>query len=103
MMDKICATCKYWEEPVDLDRYDEIIFPYRVDGSYKSVQSEEEAAAMFGHRVRRCSSPKILFYQRPAIDGATVCDGSEFKAVLITGERFSCAGWTTIDETTIRR
>lgn len=84
-----CKTCKYWRLGKS-DEYDRIIFPFKPGGSYEQCKTEEEAAAMFGHRVRRCQNPKLLFYQRPEIDGACVVDGSEYRAELITGENFGC-------------
>lgn len=84
-----CKTCKHWVLGED-DKYNSIIFPYNPADDYMQCETEEEAAELFGHKVRRCRNPKLLFYQRPEINGAAVMDGSEYKAELITGEEFSC-------------
>ena len=82
-----CATCKHWQEPNE--KYDLILYPFHP-GTCERTKTEEEAANVFGHRVRYCRNPKVEFYQRPKIDGAAVVDGSEYRAELITGEEFGC-------------
>lgn len=84
-----CKTCKHWVLGED-DEYNRLIFPYNPTKNYEQCETEEEAAALFGGRVRRCRHPKLLFYQRPEINGAAVMDGSEYKAELVTGEEFGC-------------
>lgn len=84
-----CKTCKWWllgEEP---DRYDSVIFP-ADPVTHEQEFDEEKNAAKWGHRVRRCHHPRVLFYQRPDRDAAAVCDGSEYAASLLTGEDFGC-------------
>jgi hypothetical protein len=82
-----CLTCKWWRE--DKDHYNDIVNPYDPD-TYERCKSEDEIRAKWGHAVRHCTHPKILFYQRPAIDGAAVMDGSEYMARLRTSEQFGC-------------
>jgi len=82
-----CATCKHWQEPEE--KWDSILYPYHPV-TLDRVETEDEAAKLFGHRVRYCKHPKVEFYQRPQIDGACVVDGSEYRAELITGEQFGC-------------
>ena len=84
-----CKTCKHWVLDTD-DEYNRIIFPCKPGDDYEQCETEEEAAKLFGHRVRRCRNPKLLFYQRPEITGACVVDGSEYRAELLTGEDFGC-------------
>lgn len=81
-----CKTCKWWGNKYD--RYMDICFPCNPV-TFKA-QSEEEIVKMYGYMVRTCSSPKIVFYERPCRDGATVCDGSEYTASLKTAEYFGC-------------
>ena len=90
-----CKNCKYWILDTD-DEYNCLIFPYRPDKSYNQCETEEEAALVFGCRVRRCRNPKLLFYQRPEKTGAAVMDGSEYRAELITGEDFGCVGFNEL-------
>lgn len=95
-----CKTCKWWEETKQ-DEYrnggHELIFPYRPD-TQRRVQSEKEESLVYGHLIRYCGNPKILFYQRPTIDGAAVVDGSEYAAALITAEEFGCVLHEEINE-----
>lgn len=86
---KQCGTCRHWLIRDEEDRENRVIFPYHPV-TYEQPEDEAEAAKLYGHRARVCHSPKVLFYQRPAIDGAAVMDGSEYRASLITGEQFGC-------------
>jgi hypothetical protein len=83
-----CATCKWWKLNED-SRYSSVIFPYDPV-TYEKEEDEEKNAAKWGHRVRRCKHPRVVFYQRPDKDAAAVCDGSEYHAELLTGEDFGC-------------
>ena len=94
---KTCKTCKYWLL-TEQDEYNKIIFPYKPNEDFSQCETEEEAAALFGHRARRCKSPKLLFYQRPDKSGACVVDGSQYKAELITAESFGCVNHKNIVE-----
>lgn len=87
MSDKLCMNCRYWK--ISDHEYSNIVFPYHP-GTFDQVMSEHEEVQVFGYRVRYCTHSKVLFYQRPEIDGACVVDGSEYNAALITSERFGC-------------
>ena len=82
-----CVTCKWWLE--EEDRYNSIVNP-PDPVTYDQCETEEEIRAKWGHTVRHCKHPKILFYQRPEIDAAAVMDGSEYMARLLTSEQFGC-------------
>ena len=86
-----CSTCKHWRRE-DQDKYNylEITMGYRPGGGYDYVEDEQEAIKVWGYRVRRCTHPKLLFYERPESNAATVVDGSQYKAKLFTGEQFGC-------------
>lgn len=83
-----CKTCKWWQLGED-DRYGRVLFPEDPE-TYEQELDEEKNAARWGHRARRCRHPRLLFYQRPDRDAAAVCDGSQYKAALLTGEDFGC-------------
>lgn len=83
-----CKTCNYWVQHED--RYHSICFPRKPGSAWEQCDDEAEVVAIFGHRVRVCEHPKVLFYQRPERDGAAVCDGSEYAAELLTAEDFGC-------------
>lgn len=85
-----CETCRWWTGigDDDIGREINLIRPWHPV-TYQRF-SEAESHELFGHTVRICQNPKILFYQRPAADGAAVVDGSEYRASLITGESFGC-------------
>lgn len=85
-----CKTCKHWvfADPDGLYAANELARPSKP-GNFEHV-TEEEAVALCGHAVRQCTHPKIVFWERPAVDGAAVLDGSEYCALLITGEGFGC-------------
>lgn len=80
-MIKTCKTCKHWQKdsenthgsitrPVDPDTWKPMVMPFEV---------------------RMCSSPAILFHERPVeSNGACVADGSAYMAVLFTAEDFGC-------------
>ena len=88
-----CLTCRFWMLD-EQDCYEGLISP-RDPVDYSQIDpteegGEEKVAAKWGHAVRRCKSPKVTFYQRPEKDGATVIDGSEYMAQLLTGPDFGC-------------
>lgn len=92
-----CQTCKWWKVGEDdLDHVSNIINPLDhipIDSeSWMDRYNLDEAdvKARYGHVMRRCTSPRILFYQRPGIGGACVVDGSNYHASLLTSESFGC-------------
>lgn len=90
-MNEQCETCKFWQlDNEDRTYLHPIVFPYHPGKDFEQCQTEEEVVAAFGYRVRYCTNPKIVFYQRPEINAATVVDGSEYRAALLTAEKFGC-------------
>lgn len=78
---KTCDTCKHWQD-YDNGFYDDILRPRDPD-TYEPMELPFD--------VRMCTSPKLLFCERPVEEnGATVRDGSEYKAELLTAAKFGC-------------
>lgn len=91
-MENICKNCKHWLLPTKEDDYwgsQHITKPYDEENDFEPM-TEEKQRELFGFNVRYCRSPKIIRFERPAKDGATVVDGSEYMANFITGEDFGC-------------
>lgn len=81
-----CKTCRYWQGATNYrdgtPREDHIITPIDPDTWQPMVMPFE---------VRLCKSPKLMVFERPIeIDMASVCDGSEYRAVLYTAEAYGC-------------
>jgi len=75
-----CKNCKFW---ITTKEYHTIINPEDPD-TFEIMKN-------LPFEVRYCKSPKITFYERPIEDnGATVIDGSQYKAALITAPKFGC-------------
>lgn len=98
-MDKLCKNCKYWsngrefaeEQHYNASHLSDVTYP---DGDMKyQVMPDEEAKKLTGRIVRHCIQPLMLFYERPAINGLAVFDGSEYMAGLVTGEEFGCVNF----------
>ena len=87
----LCKNCKYWINSEDCE-YTTLMLPNKANDFFNRC-TEEEAASLFGCRVRMCNNPKLLFYERPEKTGAAVVDGSEYKGALLTGEEFGCVGY----------
>ena len=92
-----CDSCQWWLE--QKNTYNDVINSWHP-GTYKRIETEEEQINVYGYRVRYCKNPKIVFYQRPDEDGATVMDGSEYKAELLTAEKFGCKLHVSTNKTT---
>lgn len=84
-----CKTCKHWKLTKVYGCCEDLISP-PDPVTYIRCKNEEEIKQKWGTVVRCCEHPKIVFCQRPSIDGAAVVDGSEFFAKLITAENFGC-------------
>ena len=82
-----CKSCKWWYNdskiyicadiiaPLDPDTFEPMILPFEVNC---------------------CNCPKITFFERPVeSDGATVVDGSQYRANLITAPDFGCVHHTS--------
>ncbi len=67
--------------------------PASDDFALEQVKEEDEQRALFGYATKYCKSPKLKFYKRPSKDGCCVADGSQYMAVLITGEDFGCSNF----------
>lgn len=92
---KTCLTCKWWQVGEgDLGNHGDIINPQDhipIDSDDRWGDLDEHLVQeRYGHVMRRCTSPRILFYQRPGIGGACVVDGSNYMARLLTSESFGC-------------
>lgn len=88
-----CKTCRWWVTPDEGSRAGivmrEIGEAFDLFGPHAEWDTEppHEIAAQ---TVRRCASPKLLFYEVPEKSGAAVCDGSQYWGCLATGEDFGC-------------
>lgn len=95
MSEKTCATCRFWVRDV-APWPEEVYFPplgdaAAADGDWAACDTDEASIVARGlHRVRRCAHPKIVFYQRPARDGAALLDGSQYRASFVTAEGYGC-------------
>jgi len=82
-----CKTCIYWVSTTkDLNdkewRMDQICNPVDPD-TWEPMQVDFE--------MRACRSPLICYFERtPEKTGITLCDGSEYLAIMLTGEDFGC-------------
>jgi len=101
-----CSTCRWWKLDGE-DSYHSIVSPYdpvtydQIDPTEEG--GEEKIAGKWGYAVRRCRCPRVKFYGRPDRDGATVCDGSGYKADLITGPDFACSLFESNRKRSMRR
>ena len=78
-----CKDCVWWSMgDYDGYRYENLCFDRRSD------------LVPMPNPVRKfCLCPKRVFYERPALDGCAVVDGSEYMAELITGPMFGCVNF----------
>lgn len=83
-----CVTCRYWKLSKEYPEVD-FIYPYHPT-TYDRADNITEVKSTWGHLVGVCTSPHVLFYERPTKNGATVMDGSQYMARLVTGEDFGC-------------
>ena len=67
--------------------------PASEDFDWENIKDEDKQRELFGHATKYCKSPKAKFYERPDKDECCVADGSEYMAVLITGEDYGCVNW----------
>ena len=78
-----CAECKHWNIHKDDHGYEGILFD--IDPiTYENVGEP---------KAKYCKSPKISFYETPCFGGASVVDGSQYKAELITSPDFGCVNF----------
>lgn len=92
-----CSGCVFWQH--DENRYNNAIAPEYNPATGDDWASEEERLTWFPYEVRYCKHPKVLFYQRPDVDGAAVFDGSDYLAYLATGPDFGCVNGEMASDT----
>lgn len=96
-MEKNCRFCKHWKMPKDGEYFGapDCAIPRNPDSEdfFEEVVDEDEQRRLFGHATKYCCSPKLKFYQRPEKSECCVADGSQYMAVLITGEDFGCVNF----------
>ncbi len=72
-----CDTCKHWK-----------MRGWRNDTTDNPNDSQcwedDDSPQMV------CAQPKLQKFVKPLIDGASVCDGSYYMAMLYTGPKFGC-------------
>jgi hypothetical protein len=105
-----CATCRWWweratrseGEPGWRPHPDEVTAEGLVPdyAHYARYEYADDAPAPEGFPVRYCASPRLRAFERPGSpQGASVVDGSRYKAVLVTGPDFGCVNWAAQDDT----
>lgn len=78
-----CSTCKHWRAPEHDGHTELVCSPIDTDGDWLPMPMPFE--------VRRCASPKLQMFERPLTpDAASVVDGSNYRAALVTGPDFGC-------------
>lgn len=84
-----CATCRYWQTDAAVVQREcgwnarNLLTPLR-DASLYDVGKNEDPV------VGACTSPKLLAFSRPSEGEASVIDGSEYQATLVTTGSFGC-------------
>lgn len=78
-----CADCKHWIIPEDDYGYEGIM--YAIDPVTYDKVGEPKA--------KYCKSPKVSFYETPCFGGASVVDGSQYRAELLTSPDFGCVNF----------
>jgi len=84
-----CQTCRWWLRNAG----DTYLGVTQELGEALEVYSPmgDDTTVVPTYSVRRCTSPALRFYETPSVDGAAVCDGSEYWAGLFTGPQFGCS------------
>jgi len=78
---KTCKSCIYWVDPQD--SYDEIIHPWDHDTESQKMDMPFE--------VKKCTSDNITLFERnPDSKGVSLCDGSNYRATMYTGQDYGC-------------
>jgi hypothetical protein len=92
-MENKCKNCQHWKLPQEQEYFgaEYLATPEDVEGY--CIKDEDIQRSLYGHATKYCRSPKLKFHQRPSKSGACVADGSQYLAVLITGEDFGCVNW----------
>jgi hypothetical protein len=76
----LCKDCIYWID--DKPDYDRIMHPEDMDtGEYMKMPFE----------IKKCKCSNITLFERnPNDNGVSLCDGSDYRAVMYTGPNFGC-------------
>ena len=78
-----CKTCKHWAKPAEDD--------WRAGGYCAPTDPDTYEPMAMPFEVRECKHPALTFCERPVeANGFGVADGSEFMAILVTGQDFGC-------------
>ncbi len=97
-MENKCKNCQHWKMPNEGEYFGatECAMPRNPASEnfdWEGIDDEDEQRKLFGHATKYCRSPKVKFFERPEKSECCVADGSEYMAVLITGEDFGCINW----------
>ncbi len=75
-----CKDCLFWIDDESDTNY--IMHPFDED-TFKEKKMP--------FLVKRCNCSNITLFERnPNIDGVSLCDGSNYRAAMYTGENFGC-------------
>lgn len=96
MSSPTCSTCRWWQEIGEnetgtLARMAEQAGE-EIDffSDYEWTEAERQKGEAIRARVKRCHSPKLLFYVLPQDGEAAVVDGSGYRAEMCTDQNFGC-------------
>jgi len=81
----LCRNCNWWTR----EEYD-----FKFTYFWPTDPDTYERRMEFPFTVCYCKSPRLSFFEHPVEpDGATLLDGSEYWAGLVTGPEFGCVHW----------
>jgi hypothetical protein len=83
---KTCKTCKHWVSDGDSDFRADM----RASQVCQPVDPDTYEPMALGYEVRKCESPLLRWFETPGPGEASLVDGSDYYAALLTGERFGC-------------
>lgn len=88
-----CKTCRHW----NYDPKDQMSF--KVSAYCDPTDPDTYKSMEMPFLVRECRHPAKTFCERPVeINGFGLADGSEYMAVLFTGEEFGCVRHEATDQ-----
>jgi hypothetical protein len=80
---KLCKTCKWWKDPENED--------YKAEWICNPHDQDTFEKAKMPFEVKMCYHPGIAYFERnPSSSGISLVDGSEYYAMMCTGENFGC-------------
>ena len=81
---RTCKTCKHWVAPTNDDGYSATSICRAIDpDTYKPMDR--------GFETRLCKAPSQALFEAPVqANSFALTDGSEYMAVLSTGQDFGC-------------